>query len=241
MPYKFYTYLTILLLSSFCSCIEEYQPNISSEESDLYVIEGKITNEGGFHSIFVSKSSDPEDPDHIPVSNCKIAVYDDNDNYFEAEEYNGGEYRVYIDDSYLAIGTAFKAEITTPEGDVIISSYDTLRYCPPIDSIYYEIQNFLTTDPEVSIPGIQFYIDYNGIGSNTKRIKIDIEETWKIESKYPIRWIWDGRVLETFTPPDYSKKVCWKTSSCNNIYVLSTERMTDNKYLKYPLHNIMNT
>ena len=99
----------------------------------------------------------------------------------------------------------------------------------------------MTTDPEVSIPGIQFYIDYNGIGSNTKRIKIDIEETWKIESKYPIRWIWDGRVLETFTPPDYSKKVCWKTSSCNNIYVLSTERMTDNKYLKYPLHNIMNT
>ena len=229
------------MLLLFCSCIEEYRPNISSKESDLYVIAGKITNESGFHSIFVAKSSNPEDPSRIPVSNCMVTIYDDNDNYFEAEEYHGGEYKVYIDDSYLALGTAFKAEIITPEGDILSSSYDTLRFCPPIDSIYYIIQNFLTTDPEVTNPGLQFYRDYNGIGTFTKRIKIDIEETWQIESKYPIRWVWHGSYLDYLIPPDVSKKVCWKTEKNEDIYLMKTDDFTDNIYKNFALHHVLNT
>jgi hypothetical protein len=232
-------YIALALLL-FSSCIEEYDPQIDPDDVQRYVVEGRVTDREGPQSIFISRASSVYNPERIPVQSCVVKIYDGNDNEFIANEFPGGEYRAFIPGERLFPGAAFKLEVTTPDGDLLVSGYDTLRYCPAIDSVYYAIEDFVTDDPETTIPGVQFYIDYNGENSGSGKIKFEVVETWKYETDYPIKWIWDGRVLTTYDTPDYSKSVCWRTTGSGEIYTLSTEQMSMNRFNRYPLHKVLN-
>lgn len=237
---RFIPYL-IVIIYLMNSCIEEYKPAIDSQDANSYVIEGRITDKGGTYSIFVSKSSEINNPIFNPLSDCDVKIYDDNNNVFEAEEYPNGEYKVYIDKIFTVPGTAFMLDVLTPGGEVIQSDYDTLRVCPEVDSIYYFIEEQATSDPGISIPTIQFYMDYYGQNTRAENIKIEIEETWKYTVPYPKRWTWDGSIFAEFDPPDYSLSTCWRTTKETNIYVFSTTNFSTNQYIRYPLHDIPNT
>jgi hypothetical protein len=232
-------YIALLLLP-FTACIEEYNPQIDLEDVQLYVIEGRVTDREGLQSIFVSRASSVYNPERIPVQSCLVKICDNNDNEFNANEFPGGEYKAFIPGERLFPGAAFRLEVTTPGGELLISEYDTLRYCPAIDSVYYDIEDFVTDDPETTVPGVQFYIDYNGENSGSGKIKFEVVETWKYKTDYPIKWTWDGRVLTTYDTPDYSKNVCWRTIRSDNIYTLSTEQMNVNRFNRYPLHKVLN-
>ena len=225
----------------YSSCIEEYEPDISAENQNNYVVEGNITDKGGFYSFFVSKASEISHPEFRPVHDCEVKIYDDNDNIFEAQEYPNGEYKVYIDKLFLTDGTAFKIEIVTPDDQIISSEYDTLRSCPDIDSVYYHVETLIAADPDNNIPIIQFYMDYDGNNTNCRNVKIEIEETWKYTTSYPKKWTWDGSTLTVYDPPDYSLNTCWRTVDDPYIYLFSTKNFNQNKYLKFPLHSIANT
>ncbi|MFW5820901.1 MAG: DUF4249 domain-containing protein, partial [Bacteroidota bacterium] len=204
------------------------------------VIEGKITDEEGYQSIFVSRSSMVSDPQKLPVSDCKVRIYNGEGNVFHANEYEQGTYNAYIEEQYLETGSVYWIEITTPEGELLRSDKDTLRHCSEIDSIYYQVDEFVGDNPDAYIPGIQFYVNYDGKQTNSRRIKYEIEETWEYESLYPIQWIWDGFRLTTYETPDYSKYVCWQTQISSDIYMLSTGNLNSNQYNQYPLHHILN-
>jgi hypothetical protein len=222
------------------SCIEEYQPKLKNFAKDKYVISGEITDIEGFFTIYVSKSSSVYNPQKQPVSNCDIKVTDNKGTIFNFTESISGEYIAFIEQQYLNIGSSFKVDIVTPEGDLISSEYDSLLACPPIDSFYYEINEKATSDPDYNIPFVQFYIDYNGSNTDTKHIKIDIEGTYEYHSEYPLKWYWDRGVHE-LTEADYSKQICWRTVKEPDIYILSTENLNENIYTKFPIHTIPNT
>lgn len=222
------------------SCIEEYSPEITDLDINKFVINGRVTNIEGFQSVFISKSSDMSRPVFIPVSNCDVKVIDDKGNIFQLIEVNKGEYNAYFDQKHLAEGTAFKVDIITPNGQLISSEFDTLHYCPEIDTIYYKKEDILTPDPDYKIQGIQFYVDYNGIGSESRHIKWEIEETWEYHARYPYKWYWDGAIHEIY-PPDYSKNVCWANNFVQGLYIVSTNNLTENRYEMFPLHYIDNT
>ncbi|MCA1747673.1 MAG: DUF4249 domain-containing protein, partial [Bacteroidales bacterium] len=227
-------------IDSVYYAIEEYNPQIDLDDVRLYVVEGRVTDKEGLHSIFVSRASSVYNPERIPVQSCDVRIYDKNENEFVASEHSGGEYKAYIPGERLFPGAAFKLEVTTPEGDLLVSEYDTLRHCPEIDSVYYAIESFVAdNDPEL-VPGVQFYIDYNGENSGSGKIKFEVVETWKYDTDYPIKWIWDGWSLTTYDTPDYSKSVCWRTTGSGEIYTLSTEQMSVNRYNRYPLHKVLN-
>lgn len=233
-------YILLFLLIGLFSCIEEYTPDIDSKDSEKYVITGEITDIEGYHSVKVSLSSPVNDANYIPVSGCDVKVSDSNGNTFQFLESTNGEYGAFMEQQYLQIGTAFKIDVVTPEGDLISSEYDSLFYCPSIDSLYYAIDEKPTNDPDYNIPFVQFYIDYDGKNSDTRLIKIDIEETYEYHSDYPLKWYWDGRVHE-LQEPDYSKQICWKTVKSPDIFTLSTEKLNENVYKKFPIHTIPNT
>lgn len=228
----------LILISA---CIEQFQPNITSSTSATYVIEGNITDRGGFYSFYVSKASEVMNPEFSPVDNCEVRIYDDNDNIFQAEEYAHGEYRVYIDKMYLTVGTAFKMELITPNNEIIQSDYDTLRNSPEIKSVYYNVEEQATNDPDITTPVIQFYMDYDGDGTNSRNVMIEIEETWKYIAPYPKQWTWDGSSLTVYDPPDYSLSTCWRTTKDPYIYLFSTKNFMQNEYLNFSLHKIENT
>ncbi|MEX0987652.1 MAG: DUF4249 domain-containing protein [Bacteroidales bacterium] len=223
----------------FNSCIEEYTPETDSGDAELYVVEGRVSGREGFHYIQISRSSAIADPGWIPVWNCDVKISDNQGNQFMASELGNGKYRVNISADFLIPGTAFRVEVNTPTGELLLSDYDTLTSCPEIDSIYYEIEDF-PASAESFIPGIQFYVDYNGENSTAGRIKYEIEETWQYEVDYPIKWTWDGRVLTIYDTPDYSKSVCWNTVANNRIFTLSTNNLNTNRFKKFPLHHVLN-
>jgi hypothetical protein len=222
------------------SCIEKFKPDIQQDGSEKYVISGEITDIEGFFTIYVSKSSPVYDPQKRPVSNCDIKVTDNKGTIFNFTESISGEYIAFIEQQYLNIGSSFKVDIVTPEGDLISSEYESLLACPPVDSFYYEINEKATSDPDYNIPFVQFYIDYNGSNTDTRHIKIDIEGTYEYHAEYPLKWYWDGRLHE-LTEPDYSRQICWKTVKEPDIYILSTENLNENIYTKFPIHTIPNT
>lgn len=229
-----------ILLIFFGSCIEEYTPKIDDEDSGLYVVLGRVTDLDGFQTISVTRSSAISNPGVIPVEGCNVKIIDDRENVFQANPTEPGDYLAYIDPAFLTDGAAFMVEILTPAGEMLRSGFDTLRSCPDIDSVYYVIEEFATRDPEVSIPGIQFYIDFDGTNIKTRKIKFEVEETWKYQMEYPIQWTWDGRTLTTYEPPDYSKSICWKTTNTGMIYTLTTENLNANEFKRFPLHHILN-
>jgi len=231
--------LILLFLSQFSSCIEEYSPQIKSENF-FYVIEGRITNTPGMHYVFISKSSSINDLINYETSNCDVKIYDGENNIFQAYDLGNGTYVVNIPEEYLHEGSVFKLSVVTPDDQLIVSDFDTLRICPEIEDLYYEVESIYDEESERTKQFLQFYIDYNGINTNTRYIKYEVEETWHYKATYPIKYYLAGTSLIYTFPPDYSKRNCWIIENIPEFFVLSTKNLTENIYNKYPFHTISN-
>jgi len=221
-------------------CIEEYKPLIEVSNNDVFVISGMVTDEEGYHEIEVSLASDIYNPVFIPVNGCDIQILDNEGNIFYSEDMDNGNYRVWIDQEYLKPGKSYKINVTTPQGLEITSDYEKMPDGADIDSIYYLIENKPTTDPEEPIMGIRFYTDMDGANNNSRYYRYTIEETWEYHSLYPNYGYYTGSLV-SIDPPDYSRFICWKTQMVPEIFVLSTMHLSNNSYLKFPLHYIKNT
>ena len=228
------------------SCIEEYKPILEIKDIEKYVVYGNISDQEGYQTINISTTSNTENPQYIPISGCDVIISDDLGNIFQLEELNPGEYRVWIDQEYLNVGKSYKIDITTPAGIEISSDYDTIPDCADIDSVYYIREDIPTTNLDKPIQGIQFYTDFNGSDHHSKYYMYSIEETWEYHARYPKMWLLEGavyfsEVLTEIDPPDYSTFYCWKTQMVSDVFVLSTNNLSENKYSKFPLHYVKNT
>ncbi len=227
------------------SCIEEYMPIIKTKDAEQYVVNGHITNEEGYQSVKISYSTsiktDVSIPDYIPISNCNVIIRDDKGNSFELiEDINSpGKYITWIDKVYLNVGTSYKIDIITPEGVEISSDYDEMTDCAEIDSVYFITQDKPTTNPDSPIQGIQYYTNLNGLYNQSFYYKFTIEETWEYHSRHYNHGSidYDG-FINIIDPPDSSLKICWKTQIFPQIFTLSTAELSENKYLKFPLHYV---
>jgi hypothetical protein len=127
--------------------------------------------------------------------------------------------------------------VTTPEGERIESAYDTLLAGASIDTVYYEIEEIPTNDPDINSIIMQFYTDLNATESESRFYRWEIRETWEFHSARPGEYYYDGKFHELI-PPDISKMVCWSNQQVKNIYTLSTKTLSQNAFNKFPLHYI---
>ena len=226
--------LTMLVLFA---CIKTYNPRIDSNAENKYVVSGRITDKEGWQEVEVSLSSPIESPGYLPGSGCQVKVLDDKGNIFLLEEHRPGLYRVWIDQKYLISGTSYQVRVTTPEGDDLVSGFDRMSTGPKLDSVYYFIKDIPTTNPDINLRVMQFYIDLNAVGTYSQYYKWEVDETWEYETARFIQYYYDG-VIHKVSPPDYSKKVCWITKPVNNIFTISMKNLTQNTYYQYPLHSV---
>lgn len=229
-------YFILILIGT--SCIEKYTPDIDSDEGELYVITGRVTDHEGFQEVMVQKSSSVNNPSKVPVDGCLVIISDDLGNTFSSGENIEGRYQVFIEQEYLTYGSAYRVEVITPEGELISSTFDTLTYCPPIDTLFYRVVDVYKKNMDDYIPAVQFYTNYDGNDSPSIFIRYEFEETYKYYSDYPKQWTWNGRRLTEYDPPDWSERVCWKTLNEDKIYTLTTRLLENNRYDNYPLHHI---
>jgi hypothetical protein len=227
-------FIPILALLLMTACIKPYSPFIESSSANKLVVSGKITNIGGWQKINISRSSQVNEPEFIPLPGCTVKVLDDKGNIFPFPEYDPGSYQAWFGNESLMPGTAYKLSVITPEGEMIESSYDTLMPGAALDSVYYILENVPTGNPDIYLRGLQFYVDLNATESDSRYYKWEVLETWEFHAAHPAENYYDGRFHEVI-PPDYSKMVCYNTSLVKNIYTLSTKSLALNVYHKFPL------
>ncbi len=226
----------ILLLLPF-GCIKPYDPQIDSNTESKYVVSGSVTNIEGWHEVEVTKSTPVEKPGYIPVEGCQVTIEDDRGHTFVAEEYLPGHYHVWIDQAFLTPGNSYRARVVTPFGEVIESRFDKMPKGPSLDTVYYSILDLATNNPAVFHRVMQFYVDLDAQGDYSQFYKWDVIETWEYHAEHPLEYYYNGD-WHRVDPPDYSKQVCYTTQYVHNLFTISTQNLSENKYTKYPLHYI---
>lgn len=236
MPVNKY-HLILLLLLVCGSCIEPYEPEIN-ESQDVLVISGSVTDEPGFHYVSISSSSPYNAPEVRPISGCVVTVEDESGQMRVYVEQEPGLYEVNLERAFLAVGKSYSLYVVTPNGDEYRSAYDTLLLCPPVDSIYYEIQSEGTSDPDVTYYGLQFYNDLEGLEVGARSYRWVLNETWEYTSPYYADVIFDGYGYDNFNGSEIN--VCYMTQSVNGLYTASTQALEDNRLNKNALNYVSN-
>ncbi len=224
-----------------CTCIEPYTPDIE-EYTDLMVINGRITDQEGFQSVDVSRTSSYNDPIPRPVRGCDVKVFDDKGNTFQYAEDTPGSYSCWIEQQYLVPGTRYKVEVITSEGIVYHSVYDVMNTCADIDTVYYEISEEAPLNYLLSpFPGLQFYIDTRESADNVSHYRWELEETWEYRSKYAIGDWYDGEIhyVESDKYTD-SLAYCWRSGPIKEIFTMSTKSFATNKVTRGYLNFVSN-
>lgn len=227
--------LFLFLLMITFSCIKPFDPIIESNEADKYVVSGRVTDEEGWQVVSISLTSPIGAPEFIPVSGCQVQLLDDKGTSFDLEENEPGYYRVWLGNEYLIPGTSYKINLITPDGMTIESTFEKMNQVPPIDSVYFLLENIPTTDPAVFVNGIQFYVDLNAQEFSGRFYKWELEETWEYHAAHPVEYYYDGD-WHRVDPPDFSNKVCYTTQPVKNIYTISTKNLLQNTYHQYALN-----
>jgi hypothetical protein len=226
--------LTVLLLTG--GCVESFTPEVD-EIPEMIVISGRINSSEGQQFVEVSRSSSFNEPAYIPVIKCTVVISDDKNNRFTLWEYAPGKYTCWIDWTYLITGTGFKVEVTTPEGNQYESDYETILTCPPVENLYYEEKRKDTDDPDNPLYGIQFYLDTDATGHETKNFMWELTETWEYYSKYMVGDYYDGKI--NFTGLTYDTLFyCWKTGRIYDIYTFTANNLTSGRITRYPLNYV---
>jgi hypothetical protein len=229
------------LVFSFSACIKEYTPELDSSDTNNYVIAGELTNLEGFHYIYISISSGVEKFEYIPVNGCLVTIYDINNNAFEYSENGNGVYVRYMPNGLINSGTEYFLEVKTPDGKTYLSETVKMSVSGQIDTINYEIQSQLifNSDPYVYRDGVQFFIDGSNSSDSAFYYKWNVSETWEYKVDQPIRWYYVGYVVHVF-PADFSRMVCWRSIELGDIFLGSSEFLSENKYKKARLHFVDN-
>jgi len=233
-----YCLLIPLLLGAMDSCIDRYYLDNVSNESKKLVVEGTISDDCNEQVIKISYTSSTENPSFNGASNCSVKVADINNHIFNFEEdiNNPGNYKGKIPEEDALIGNKFQLIVNTSDGKTYKSSFEEMLPCPPVDSVYYVLEHRETETAGEFIDGLQFYINFNASNYFGKYYRWIIEETYEYHSTWPKKDYLDINGIYHDDPVDFSQFICYKTEINNELFMLSTEGLSSNKYKKAKLH-----
>jgi len=219
--------LLIFLLFSMVlpSCIKRFEPEIKSSDSMKYVVTGGVNRGDSIQYVSISTASLLRMPKFVPIVSCNVKIIDAKGNEYKGRDMVDGTYAFNIPQTELVPGNSFRVDIVVPEGAHIVSDFDQISDCPPIDSLYYNLKDIPTSNPFNPIRGLQFYIDLDATNYICRNYRVEATETWEYTAKY----------FETS-----EGAVCWLTVNIRNIFTISTENQVENVYKKSALNFVDN-
>lgn len=220
------------------SCVEPYEPELN-EPQEMMVINGVITDLPGEHTVEISRSAPYNTTAYQPVSGCMVAVEDGLGEIHTYREMEPGIYHADLPATFLAVGNCYSVRVVTPEGSSYRSDYDTLLACPPVDSVYYEVRSQPTSDPDLTLQGIQFYSDVSGGSGSAGNFRWVLEETWAYKSVWTSTYIWQGEELPVILKEDTVRK-CYMTGRISSVFTATTRSLSGRGIRRNPLHYVSN-
>jgi hypothetical protein len=234
--------LLAFIVSLFSSCIKPYTPNIDQNAINKYVVQGMVSSVEGYQSVRVSTTSETSFAVFNPVNGCDVNITDNLGNNFHLEGLEDGLYEVWMDQTELVPGRAYRLSVTTPSNEILISEYDTMPQGPDVmGNLYWEVSSIQTDDPEVILEGVQFYTDFEAGEGDSEYYYWRLTETYEYHTPYPLQFFYSYNGVNEVIPPDYSKMVCYRTQPVQNVFTLSTLNLSSKSYPAFPLNFVGNT
>ena len=238
MPANKYHILLILLLACG-SCIDPFEPEIDEIQEQI-VINGFISDIPGRHYVEVSRSTPYNDPGFVPVEGCFVSVADGNGDRQDYWEEKPGIYSADLPGSFLEVGEVYSVFVFTPDGLSYRSDYDTLLACPPVDSVYFEVETRGTPNPDDTLHGVQFFADVAGIEGQARNFRWLLEETWVYRTANVGDHVLYGegeRIEQWGSDPIHQ---CYKTQTIKELQSGSTRHLAINRLRRTPLTYVSN-
>lgn len=225
-------FLVLILVNG---CQFPYEATID-EKVGILSIDGSIVKGESIQTITISRSTSFYAPEFELVSDCEVLVIDELGTEFMFTETSVGVYTRHITDDQLVYDRNYKARISTPEGKVYESHFETILRGAPVDSVYFE-SDIKNSGFENEVSGLQFYIDIVGDESDSKYYRWKLTETWQYNSLAVVEYIYLNKYFDTAYPDSYMDFfTCWNTLLLPGLYSASTVNLVDNTIKKVPLH-----
>jgi hypothetical protein len=219
--------LFLSLLLFIDSCITQFIPE-TSEDRDLLVVDGLITDQPGMNIIKLSASMPLGKPSLTkPLSGCNVTISDDLGNSYIFTESERGK---YISDTSVfqgSIGRSYTLHIK------VNSVYNNRTYesepmkmnpVPSIDSLYWERETIAKADPwTVLQEGCQVYLNTHDPSGSCKFYRWEFAETWEFYNPYALKY-----------------NTGWVSASSDHVNVKSTLSYSEDRIKGYPLEFISN-
>jgi len=230
----------LLIPLCFAGCIERYYPGADDVFTGTLVINAHLSNVPGNQTIQISRSDGLLYPEFIPEESCVVELERGDGEVLFFEEKTPGYYSANVSASFMQYGQHYMMRVVSSEGNLYLSDYSKLTPPTDIDSIYYELESYPTTEPEVIIEGIRFFMDFSMDPDQSEFMRWELIETYEFHNPdYPGFIYSYDRVLKPI-PDSLSDRQCWITGHVNAIYTLDAANMSDEKYLHMPLHFVSN-
>jgi hypothetical protein len=219
---------TLLLAFFFiiCGCIKQFIPEVS-EDQDILVVEGLITDQPGQNEIKVSTSMPLGISSSAnPVTGCTATITDNLGNIYNLQERDSGTY--VADPSFQGvIGRSYTLHLkasSSYHNQTYESSAVLMNPVPPIDSLYYE--RLVLKRGDDGFPtgeGCQIYISTHDPGNMCKYYRWEFAETWEIRLPYIV-----------------PNKVCWVTNKEGKINIKNMSSYSENIINHLPINYVSN-
>jgi hypothetical protein len=218
--------LIFICLCALTGCISQFIPE-TSDDKDLLVVEGLITNNLSESHIKLSKSSPLGSRETAKaVSGGDIFVTDNLDNTFHFYESEAGKY-LPQSEFHGTPGNIYKLHVNIPSAKGLIK-YESMPMkmvpVPEIDSVTYAKKNLVPeTMYSPAQDGCQIYVTTHDPSKDCNFYRWEYDETW-----------------EFILPYNVPNKTCWVSSNSEKINIKNTSTLERNLIDKFPLTFISN-
>jgi hypothetical protein len=187
----------------------------------MLVVQGLITNQIGNNIVKLTKSQSLSvTTKGTPYTRCTVIVTDNLGNVTQLYEKSSG---TYVADSSFACaeGREYKLSIKTNNSYGANYTYEsspvTMVPVPPVDSIYYEKQQFGTSSSPLR-EGCQIWFDTHDPDNKCRFYRWDYTETWMFQLPYVV-----------------ANNICWISENSGVINVKNASILSENRITKNPL------
>ena len=246
-----YTFAGIIILAIVLySCVDEYNPIVSSDTNFLS-IDASLIKGVDTQKVVITKSVNINENEAYPpyVGGCIVNVEDEFGNIQsftevktilkreEADDITIIEYKAVIGDDFLVLNRKYRINVQTSDGKVYQSDWETIFDCPPVDSIYTRKEEMYSYDAGLNLNALQFYIDLKASANDTKFYRWSIDETWEYIVPYSIGGFWDYDTLIFYDGlVTDSLKTCYNSGKVSGYFSSNTLNLTENEKKMIPLN-----
>lgn len=220
-----YILLSFMLL--MISCISEFIPQVTEEE-EMLVVEGLITDHPGRNTVKLSKSMPlGERSEAKPLGGCFVTIKDDMGKSFLLKETVTG---TYVTDSSTfrgEVGRYYTLHISIFKGNRTVnyeSSPVEMKPVPPVDSLYY-VKTIISEKSGNfnGVEGCQIYLDTRDPSGSCKYFRWEYFETWVLRLNF-----------------DVPNQTCWISNNSKEISIESTVAFSEDRISHRPVTYISN-